>query len=96
MANDESLVFEDICFNSTAMAFDNNEDCVLPDDLYNIDSKLCLNCINYTNEYHLVPDDFDSILNPFDSFLWDDSGEEEKISIDQLLSNSSFDITQSK
>lgn len=43
MAKEESLLFQDIILNSTAMEFDNNEDCILPDDLTDINSKFCLN-----------------------------------------------------
>ena len=39
MAKEEALVFQDIFLNSTAMEFDSNEDCILPDDLSDINSK---------------------------------------------------------
>ncbi|CAF0890765.1 unnamed protein product [Rotaria sordida] len=81
MTKEESPIFQDILFNSTAMTFDNNEDSLLPIDFTDID----------------ITFDSDQLWSSLDICSLNDlkeDDEEEKTCIDQFLLNSKFDLPQ--
>ncbi|CAF2562310.1 unnamed protein product [Rotaria sp. Silwood2] len=81
MTKEESPVFQDILFNSTAMISDNNEDSLFPFDITDIN----------------IAFDFNQFLSSFDicSLNYSTEDEEEKSTcIDQFLLNTNIDIPQ--
>jgi len=99
MADDESPLVRDIWISDAGMHI-TNEDSVSHNYFNDTNGEFFKNYINDTYIYHIVPTDNETFVSPSDLFLLNYTKENEIIaetmSVDQFLSNSSFDLLHSK
>jgi len=99
MADDESPLLRDIWISDAGMHI-TNEDSVSHTYFIDTDGEFFKNYINDTCIYHIVQIDNEAFVSPSDLFLLNYTKENEiiaeTISVDQFLSNSSFDLLHSK
>jgi hypothetical protein len=96
MVDEQSPLFQDILI-STARMRDINEDSLYPVDLIDFDGEFFF--WKYTHDtyiYRIVQIGNESSASSFELFSLDYINDEEPRSVDEFLSNSSFDLPQGK